>query len=865
MSNRFYNSGLLIKSRHVTQATTLLAERGHLRLVPGANAPRHPATAPDLARPVLDLVSFQSGKDYVRLDGLTGVFTSLGSTERIEFVHHLSSQHGRPVAYKLDLRIAADDARRAEMSVRLRTALASAYPAYCFAAQDSCADENGDVDAPIAEAIQLTHRVIITPAGVLVCAKPAPAHLQTYSASTTRLPWLQTEAEAVSFSLPFPGDFPSWPLTEPLAELPGMPARVEIRMSIQGFALSEADQESIDLLIHRIEGGSLSVYHPHSPVTAYSTSADLQESVAGHLRQWLRHPHGGYAVACVVRSTEALCDTTTSRIAADVFGRHPTQIDRKHESGEYRHASSLFAHACRPSQGIPALMPGVGVLPALGIAQHYAPPMVTPPQTGAYLGVSVSGYRSTPVALPFESRSRHTMLVGASGTGKSSLLLQMITQDLHDPQRRAGVALLDAHGDLTERVFAMIPPERADDVIVVDVMDTTSTVCINPMEGMRDNPLHAQFVVGEIMSLVEMLFETTDSTGPMTRSNLRNLLLLAAWTPARHGTFLDAMRILEDGDFRDYLLSKCKDRSVVDYWEHFKKTDGSDHGFAAWVPYLMARLVPFTSNPIMKRLICRPDSSFDLAQAMNEKKIILLKLSKGVLQDIECRVLGALLLMKFFAAALSRARQPEHARVPFHLYIDEAQAFATDSFPRLLSEARKYNLCITTANQNIGQLRGTGASTNIAESLMANTATKFFFRLGPADLEAMRPYYKSQFDEGHMANLPDFHAVACLAKDNRPIPPFVLRVQAPTVSAADTEAVAQIVNGSRQKYGTPHDQANRQLAKLYDLSIETLSSKPEQALGEKTNPVYHEPEAPSEKAVAASSQASLNLFRHVNE
>lgn len=148
---------------------------------------------------------------------------------------------------------------------------------------------------------------------------------------------------------------------------------------------------------------------------------------------------------------------------------------------------------------------------------------------------------------------------------------------------------------------------------------------------------------------------------------------------------------------------------------------------------------------------------------------------------------------------------------------------------------------------------------------MANTATKFFFRLGPADLEAMQPYYKPQFDEGHMANLPDFHAVACLAKDNRSIPPFVLRVQTPTVAPAETAAVAQIIDGSRQKYGTPLDQANRQLAKLYDLNIETLSSKPEQSPSEKIDSVYHEPGATSEKAVGASRQALLDLYRHVNE
>ena len=139
------------------------------------------------------------------------------------------------------------------------------------------------------------------------------------------------------------------------------------------------------------------------------------------------------------------------------------------------------------------------------------------------------------MALPADCRSRHVALFGATGSGKSSLLTQMIVEDISDPHRNCGVGLIDPHGDLYQRVLAMIPQERADDLVLVDASDLTSTVCLNPLEGMQDDPLHAQFIVGEIMSLIDLLFESKDTSGPMLRSNLRYLLLLSACRSDRHG------------------------------------------------------------------------------------------------------------------------------------------------------------------------------------------------------------------------------------------------------------------------------------------------------------------------------------------
>jgi hypothetical protein len=180
--------------------------------------------------------------------------------------------------------------------------------------------------------------------------------------------------------------------------------------------------------------------------------------------------------------------------------------------------------------------------------------------------------------------------------------------------------------------------------------------------------------------------------------------------------------------------------------------------------------------------------------------------------------------MKFFSAALGRARVPAEQRAPFHLYVDEFQTFATDSMPRMFSEARKYGLCMTTANQSLGQLNNRWGRSNIAESILANTATKFLFRLGPSDMETLQPYFRPQFDAETMATLPDFHAVACMSHQNRPLPPFVLRANLAASNPDKHVPAADLLNLSRRRYTVPTDQANKELMKLYELSAESLGN-----------------------------------------
>lgn len=781
--------------------------------------------------PCVVLKSALLDKNMVATSVLTNLFKSLRKGERIEFIHriHRPASHNEPVSqlYGLSVKVACAPEHASNLKNQVAEALLTAYPGLYFEASGDLPDGGSENQSP---AEVLPQVLQFAPSGVVVTAKPVDGRFEqkAWQQSSTLGKLMVGERKESQYVWPFPKELANWSLTAPLNDPMELPETVEISIRVHAFSLNDEMCEEIHKTMFRVQSGNLVVFHPESPITSYSSSAELGTAAAELMRRWLRHP-SGYAVDCVVRSSASLGEVAWRRLAADVFGERPFEMVRRFDmSAPQPLAQPTLAWACSPEQGIPALMPSQLKLPSLAVPRHYPAPVATPPQSGAVLGTTVCGRSSTKVALPPENRSRHVALFGATGSGKSSLLTQMIAEDIADPQRSCGIGLIDPHGDLYQRVLSMIPPERAEDVMLVDTSDILNTACINPLEGMQDDPMQAQFIMGEIMYLIEMLFEVKDSSGPMTRSNLRHLLLLSASQSGRHGTFLDAARILEDKDYCDYMLSKCKDRNVVDYWQKFKQTRSIENGFGEWIPYLMARLSPFITSPIMKRLINRPDSTIDIAQAMADKKIVLFNLSKGVLQDTECQVLGSLILMKFFSAALGRARVPAEQRAPYHLYVDEFQTFATDSVTRMFSEARKYGLCLTTANQSLGQLKNSWGRSSISESILANTATKFLFRLGPSDIDTLQPYFKSQFDAESMASLPDFHAVACMSNQNRPLPPFVFRANLANTNPDKHVPAVDLLNLSRLKFTVPIGQANKELMKLYDLSAESLgATKPE--------------------------------------
>lgn len=775
------------------------------------------------AVPCLVLKSAIGDKNIANEFELVDLFQSLRSGERIEVSHtlHRDAFGNIPVGlpYSLRISVAAEANRVEELKARVTNTFASAFPGFHF------------VPGGAPSSAELKHVSQFVLSGVVATEKPAPSKFAPeWNQSTALAGFMNFDKGSARQTLPFAEDLPNWAYSAPFTGPLNLPAGVEISIRIHGFALGSEFCESLHRTLFRIQSGNFVIFHPESPIAAYSSSSHLQDQTADLIRHWLQHP-SGFAVDCVVKSSDVLSEAAQKRIISDVFGKRPFHCAHSFVNLTPKAlAGPEFSWAIARGQGLPAMLPAQSVLSRLAVPRHYSAPLVRPPNTGSLIGSTVCGSRSSAVRLPFAGRSRHTAVFGATGSGKSSLFAQMMISDMADSDQRCGLGLIDPHGELCEQVLQMVPAERKDDVILVDTSDLSSTACLNPLEGMKDDPIHANFVVSELMSLIDHLFEGENTSGPMTRNNLRNLLLLSSSVPQRHSTILDAVRVMEDIGYADYLLSKCQDRNVKEYWQNFRKTRSSDSGYSEWGTYLMARLAPFVSTPIMKRLINRPDSTIDLAQAMREKKIVIFNLNRGVLNDNECTVLGSLILSKFFAATLGRAKLPEDQRPPFHLYVDEFALFANDSTPRLFSEARKFNLCLNVAFQSLSQLENRWGRSNVATSVLANTATKFIMRLGPADASVLEPFYAPQFDAAAMTSLPDFHAVACMTDNNRPIPPFVLKTHLATPDLAKHAAVNDIKLRSRQKYGVPTDQANQELSKLYELDISTLASKQSQPM-----------------------------------
>lgn len=633
------------------------------------------------------------------------------------------------------------------------------------------------------------------------------------------------ELHADEHALPHWGDFPDWAftaLTEPL----GLPAAVQVVLRAYPYRLAPGQGEQLARLRHRLQSGNLLPFNHRAPAAAYAADADAMNAASSLMTAWLTQPDQGTAYDCVIRASGPVPPVALRRLAADLFGKRETLIAALQGAEPALPAPLPFHWAARPGQECPAMFPALPKLQGLGLAQHFAPPQQQPPASGgAVVGRTVCGAESSSVALPDANRSRHMALFGASGSGKSSLLLRLLEQDIASPAR-PGVALLDPHGSLVHDLLHLIPRHRVDDVILVDVTDPERTACLNPLQGSKTHRGYAAFMADQVVALVDNLFEDRNTSGPAMRGHLRTALLLAGYAHKREGTFMDALRCWQDSDYGDYLASKCTDRSIKQQWEKLRESKGSDHGFSSWLPFLLPRLSPFATSPVMRRLFNRPDSSFSIPRAMAQGKILLFNLSKAVLGETEGRIAGNLVLNMLFAAALARGRQPGVAHRPMHLVVDEAQSYCTEQTVALFAEARKFGLAITSANQSLGQLRNRSGQPTIAQGVLANTAVKLMFRLNPADAELLQPYYQPQFETAAMSTLPDFHAVVSMPVNGQAIAPFVARFDRPLANQTVHAAPGAVLAVSDAKYTVPIAQANKDLVQHFDLDAHSLEDGP---------------------------------------
>jgi len=420
-----------------------------------------------------------------------------------------------------------------------------------------------------------------------------------------------------------------------------------------------------------------------------------------------------------------------------------------------------------------------------------APAPALIPKEGLFLGKSIYRGVTRPVYLSEDDRLRHTYIIGKTGVGKSELLIEMIMQDIRAGK---GVCFIDPH-DTVEKILEMIPPERAEDVIYFNPSDTERPLGLNMLEANTEEEKH--FVSTSIVGLMYKLFDPhkTGIIGPRFEHAIRNAMLTVMSEPGN--TFIEVVRVLTDPKYVQELLPKVTDPMVRRYWtDQIAQT--SDFHKSEVLDYIVSKFGRFVTNKMMRNIIGQSESAFDFRKVMDEGKILLINLAKGRIGEENSQFLGLILVPKILIGAMSRQDIPEEQRKPFYLYVDEFQNFATPDFAQILSEARKFGLSLTVANQFIGQMEE-----EVKNAIFGNVGTLVSFRVGVNDANYLQHEYQPVFSETDLINVERFNAYIKTIVHNEPVQPFSLDLTKDMSKAKEERSVkmAEMVKQlSRLKY-----------------------------------------------------------------
>lgn len=429
-----------------------------------------------------------------------------------------------------------------------------------------------------------------------------------------------------------------------------------------------------------------------------------------------------------------------------------------------------------------------------------------PTEGGTLMGFAHYRGIKRPVHLMLKDRMRHAYIIGRTGTGKSELLVEMIKQDI---RAGYGVCVIDPHGDLIEDALRFIPPQRAEDVILFDPSDTERPIGLNLLESQTEEQKH--FITGAIINLMYKLYDPqrTGIIGPRFEHAVRNAMLTIMCEPG--STFIEIVRVMTDQKFVQELLPKVQDPIIRRYWtDQIAQT--SDFHKSEVLDYIVSKFGRFVTNKMMRNIIGQSKSAFDFRTVMDEGKILLINLSKGKVGEENSTFLGLLIVPKILAAAMSRVDIPIEKRREFFLYVDEFQNFATPDFATILSEARKYKLALTVANQFIGQM-----DEEVKNAVFGNVGTMMVLRTGVTDASFIQREFQPVFNENDIVNQERFHAYMKTIVNNEPVPPFSVDLTKDYAKhleeKAKGEKVAQaVIQLSRLKHGKPRDIIEAEIA-----------------------------------------------------
>lgn len=722
----------------------------------------------------------------LRQKAFSALFGAMGAGQRLTFVHSMHrDEQGRPC---YAMRVMGEARHKCqehalelahELQSDLQIALAAGAPQFGFR----------KVANPLPQRTWST-----THARDLLCAG-----VMLEQGQRGRMGFSSDSADEIRVVLPFAPRTQQTFLDTLVTALLASPCEIELHIELSGAALDPNAMQtlsdaadalcSVDMGRVRVRGSGGGANTPLS---------EELTAIQSMLKGWSAN-RLGVTLKVGVYSDGRVPVALLNLLGAETLQGRPFAAQPVHPSSigcrELDFSSLLPANAV-----VPALFPNPASLDKLGWPRHYSDVRLRTLPEGVVLGDISTPFADEVIRLADSDRSQHCYVIGSTGTGKSTLLRSLIGQDI---EAGRGVAVLDPHGDLYTQVLEKVPEDRAQDVVLIDFTDFDHVPALNLLEtNSTRKELERGFIIQELTSIFKRLYgNVPESMGPMFFLYMRNAVALAMEDPGRITTLLDVPRVFSEPTYRAYLLQNCRDSGVREFWQGIASPATGESSLSQIAPYITSKFTEFTQNELVRRVVGQPNSSIDFREIMDQRKILLVNLSKGLLSELDTRFLGMLLTGRVFAAAASRASLPPHERVPFNVYIDEFQNFTSESLSSILSESRKYGVAMMLAHQDLGQV-----PPELKGSLMTNTGSKIVFRVGAPDAEALAPYMAPHHSSQDLMTLPDQHAVTRIKVANVPSSPFVLRtraIQDSFLTAAQTARVARMIEQSRRIYCTP--------------------------------------------------------------
>ena len=440
-----------------------------------------------------------------------------------------------------------------------------------------------------------------------------------------------------------------------------------------------------------------------------------------------------------------------------------------------------------------------------------------------------------------DDRRRHVYIIGKTGSGKTTLEENMAIDDI---KAGHGLAVVDPHGEFAERVLDHVPEERLGDVIYFDPADMEYPIAFNPLEQVGSEYRH--LVASGMMGVFKKIWP--DVWSARMEYILNNTLLALLEYPG--STLLGIMRMLAEKDYRQKVVDHLQDPVVKSFWVN--EFAGYTQRLASEaVAAIQNKVGQFVTNPLIRNILGQHRSTINMRNLMDEGKILIVNLSKGKIGEDNSALLGAMIITRLQLAAMSRVNMPEKERKDFFLYVDEFQNFATESFVNILSEARKYHLCLTLAHQYIGQLIHDN-NPKVRDAVFGNVGTIITFRVGAADAEFLEKEFAPEYTEQDLVNLPNYNIYLKLMIDGVASHAFSARTFPPQImtSASFRET---IIESTRKKYGTPRAYVEEKISGEWNTSSEIIDEKnrrrDERGLGSVLRPMTQD-ERPQQNRVS---------------